>query len=64
MFSRRSDGQSIDNNPWEEPPEAVVRKGMAAVSEYFTDLFAEGTSIQRRMIKVVLVGQEGAGKTR
>lgn len=52
------------NNPWEEPPEAVVRMGVPAVSEYFTDLFAEGTSIRRRMIKLVLVGQEGAGKTR
>ncbi len=54
----------IDGNPWKEPPEAVVRKGMQAVSEYFADLFAEGVSDRRNMIKVVLVGQEGAGKTR
>lgn len=55
----------IDNNPWKEPPEAVVKKGMPAVREYFVDLFADGvTPVSRSMIKVVLVGQEGAGKTR
>ena len=54
----------IGDNPWEEPPEAVVNKGMPAVSEYFVDLFAEGATIRRSMIKVVLVGQEGSGKTR
>ena len=54
-----------NSNPWKEPPEAVVEKGMAAVSEYFVDLFKEGVApVPRRMIKVVLVGQEGAGKTR
>lgn len=53
-----------DNNSWREPPEAVVEKGMKAVNEYFVDLFAEGRSIQRTSVKVVLVGQEGAGKTR
>lgn len=70
LFSKVEQGQGyprlrIDNNPWEEPPEAVVKKGMAAVSEYFADLFQEGVApVPRRMIKVVLVGQEGAGKTR
>ena len=55
----------VYDNPWKEPPEAVVEKGMAAVSEYFVDLFKEGIApVPRRMIKVVLVGQEGAGKTR
>ena len=55
----------LDGNPWKEPPEAVVKKGMPAVSEYFADLFAEGVAhVPRSMIKVVLVGQEGAGKTR
>lgn len=55
----------ISGNPCKEPPEAVVKKGMPAVSEYFVDLFAEGVApVPRVMIKVVLVGQEGAGKTR
>lgn len=57
-------GLGLHDNPWEEPPEAVVKKGMTAVSQYFADLFAEGAMIRRNMIKVVLVGQEGAGKTR
>lgn len=57
--------REIEDNPWKEPPEAVVKKGMPAVWEYFVDLFAEGVApVPRRMIKVVLVGQEGAGKTR
>lgn len=54
----------IDGNPWQEPPEAVVQKGMSAVSRYFADLYAEGVTIRRNMIKLVLVGQESAGKTR
>eukprot|EP00752_Nemacystus_decipiens_P008335 g7449.t1 len=54
----------MGGNPWKEPPEAVVEKGMPAVWEYFADLFAEGVAhVPRTMIKVVLVGQEGAGKT-
>lgn len=64
-LEERQSGLRIDGNPWKEPPEAVVKKGMSAVSKYFADLFAEGVApVPRRMIKVVLVGQEGAGKTR
>lgn len=66
LISRLEKDQSgLAQNPWKEPPEAVVEKGMPAVSEYFSDLFAEGVDpVPRSMIKVVLVGQEGAGKTR
>lgn len=64
MLSKLGSHLKIGDNPWEEPPEAVVNKGMPAVSEYFADLFAEGATIRRSMIKVVLVGQEGSGKTR
>ncbi|CAM9344602.1 unnamed protein product, partial [Ectocarpus sp. 12 AP-2014] len=54
----------VDRNPWQEPPEAVVERGIPAVREYFTDIFAEGVApVSRNMIKVVLVGQGGAGKT-
>ncbi|CAM9861472.1 unnamed protein product [Ectocarpus sp. 4 AP-2014] len=57
-------GLHVHTNPWQEPPEAMVSKGIPAVREYFTDLFAEGIApVGRKMIKVVLVGQEGAGKT-
>lgn len=54
----------LDNNPWEEPPEAVVKHGIDDISAYFTSLFSEAVTVQQNSIKVVLVGQEGAGKTR
>lgn len=54
----------LGSNPWEEPPEAVVTQGVEAISGYFTDLFSDAITVQQRNIKVVLVGQEGAGKTR
>ena len=58
-------GALLDGNPWKEPPEAVVKEGVEAVSVYFADLFKEGVApVSRKIIKVVLVGQEGAGKTR
>lgn len=60
---QRENGLEMGDNPWEKPPEAVVEKGLLAVSEYFRDLFAEGTTI-RRNIKAVFVGHHGAGKTR
>lgn len=64
LSGKRDLDVDFDENPWKEPPEAVVRKGMQAVREYFDDLFVEGVTVHRNMIKVVLVGQEGAGKTR
>lgn len=64
VFFSRIQELKLTGNPWEEPPEAVLENGWRAVSEYFSDLFGEGTTTRRSMIKVVLVGQEGAGKTR
>lgn len=64
MLKRLGPNKRIIDNPWEEPPEAVVEEGMRAVSAYFDDLFQEGIAFRRSMIKVVLVGQGGAGKTR
>lgn len=52
------------NNPWSEPPEAIVERGVLAVKDYFMALFDEGRTVKRTSVKVVLVGQEGAGKTR
>lgn len=54
----------LDNNPWAEPPESVVDKGKEGIKGYFEDLYAEPCRIQHNSVKVVLVGQEGAGKTR
>ncbi|CAM9177444.1 unnamed protein product [Ectocarpus sp. 8 AP-2014] len=59
------DGADTDlgGNPWAEPPESIVTKGMESVRGYFEDLYAEPCRVQRSSVKVVLVGQEGAGKT-
>ena len=54
----------LGQNPWAEPPEAIVNKGWAAVTAYFEDLYSSGVKIRRNAVKIVLVGQEGAGKTR
>lgn len=65
-LSALQEGGTLDlrSNPWKEPPEAVVKKGMVGASEFFADLYAEGATIRLNMIKVVLVGQQSAGKTR
>lgn len=54
----------LDGNPWAEPPESIVAKGCKSVRSYFEDLYAEPCRIERISTKVVLVGQEGAGKSR
>ncbi|CAN0367218.1 unnamed protein product, partial [Ectocarpus fasciculatus] len=36
---------------------------MKSIRGYFEDLFAEPCRVQRSSVKIVLVGQEGAGKT-
>ncbi|CAM9180685.1 unnamed protein product, partial [Laminaria digitata] len=51
------------DNPWTEPPEAVVKAGTAAMISYFDDLYSSPCKVRRNSVKVVLVGQEGAGKT-
>lgn len=57
----------FSGNPWVEPPAAVLRKAckrrIPAIRSYFVDLYREKRVISRSL-KVVLVGREGAGKTR
>ncbi|CAM9864587.1 unnamed protein product [Ectocarpus fasciculatus] len=53
----------LDDNPWAEPPEAIVSKGPKTIRGYFEDLYAESSRVQRSSVKIILVGQEGAGKT-
>lgn len=60
----RFGGSPFVPNPFREPPEAVVERGIDAVKQYFTALFAEGFTVERRDVKVVIVGREGTGKTR
>ena len=65
VVEEKEDGVvNLNRNPWAEPPEAVVKSGMTAVLTYFDDLYSAPCSVRRNSVKVVLVGQEGAGKTR
>lgn len=54
----------LSQNPWENPPEAIVTGGMPAVRRYFETIFGGGTTVVNRPLKVVIVGKETVGKTR
>lgn len=51
-------------NPFSAPPEAIVSRGVGAVREYFEALLQEEHISERRDVKVVIIGEAGAGKTR
>lgn len=57
-------GHMLYPNPFERPPEAVVRWGIGAVKKYFSDFFRDDYIAERRDIKAVIVGEAGSGKTR
>ncbi|CAN0131978.1 unnamed protein product, partial [Ectocarpus sp. 4 AP-2014] len=59
----RCHGLHLGGNPWTEPPESIVIKGATGIRGYFEDLYAEPCRIQRNRVKIILVGQGGAGKT-
>lgn len=61
---RRNGKLDIGGNPWAEPPESIVHQAPEVIERYFEDLFADPCRVQRNSVKVILVGQEGAGKTR
>ncbi|CAM9727538.1 unnamed protein product, partial [Ectocarpus fasciculatus] len=63
VFDRSTSAFRLSDNPWAEPPESIVAKGAKGIREYFEDLYADPCRIQRNSIKIILVGQEGAGKT-
>lgn len=54
-------GILLDGNPLESPPLEIVKKGREAVLEYFKSLEAEKLPLNE--VKVLLVGDGGAGKT-
>lgn len=64
LFARSEWRPCLLPNPFREPPEVVVRDGIESVKSYFTTLFAEGCTLERRDVKAVIVGKEGSGKTR
>jgi small GTP-binding protein len=58
------DGNSgiiLANNPLESPPIEIVKKGRSAVKAYFKSLEGEKQALNE--VKVLLVGDGGAGKT-
>ncbi|CAM9890847.1 unnamed protein product [Ectocarpus fasciculatus] len=62
-------GQSLrlQDNPWIMPPEGIVNKGLPAVKKYLSDVReAEEAGAEVKtlnVLKVVLIGSSGAGKT-
>ena len=58
------DELELGQNPWENPPESIVRGDMPAVRAYFEAMYRGETSTITRPLKVVIVGRETVGKTR
>ncbi len=54
-------GIILENNPLESPPIEIVKKGREAVIDYFKSLEGEKQALNE--VKVLLVGDGGAGKT-
>jgi len=55
------EGVVLGNNPIEVPPIEILKKGREAVKTYFKSL--EGKKQSLNEVKVILVGEGGAGKT-
>ncbi|CAB1099588.1 unnamed protein product [Ectocarpus sp. CCAP 1310/34] len=53
----------LENNPWAQPPESIVDEGAEGIRRYFEDLYGDPGRVQRDSIKIIQVGQGGAGKT-
>ncbi|MCP4220971.1 MAG: hypothetical protein GY765_40455, partial [bacterium] len=53
----------LDDNPIETPPPEIVNQGPAAIRDYFKSLEAAPETVQLTEVKVLLVGDGGAGKT-
>jgi len=54
-------GIILNDNPIESPPVEIIQRGKDAVREYFASL--EGERLRLNEVKVLLVGDGGAGKT-
>eukprot|EP00903_Cladosiphon_okamuranus_P009177 g8765.t1 len=62
-FDRVGYGLGLGGNPWEHPPEAIVKGGVPAVRDYFEAIYRGGTMAVTRPLKVVILGKETVGKT-
>jgi internalin A len=56
-------GIFLEGNPLEVPPVEIVKQGTEAVAAYFGALEGEGEKRALNEVKVLLVGDGGAGKT-
>ncbi len=55
-------GLCLHNNPLESPPVEIIKQGREAVLKYFDSLEPE-EALRLKEVKVLLVGNGGAGKT-
>ncbi|MCP4220299.1 MAG: hypothetical protein GY765_37050, partial [bacterium] len=53
----------LHKNPIENPPPEIVKQGLSAIRDYFKSMEAAPESVQLNEVKVLLVGDGGAGKT-
>ena len=60
-YKYEKDGIFLASNPLESPPVEIVKQGTRAVREYFKSLEVEKRTLNE--VKVLLVGNGGAGKT-
>lgn len=54
-------GIFVDDNPWSNPPPAIIKQGNAAILNYFAE--REKQQFKNQEIKLILVGNSTAGKT-
>jgi hypothetical protein len=60
-WDRRYNAITLADNPLESPPIEIVKRGREAIIEYFKSLEGEKQALNE--VKVLLVGNGGAGKT-
>lgn len=58
----RADGINLYGNPLESPPLEIIRKGKDAIRDYYKSI-KRGKELPLNEVKVLLVGDGGAGKT-
>ncbi|MCX6583531.1 MAG: leucine-rich repeat domain-containing protein [Candidatus Aminicenantes bacterium] len=59
----RSDGLYLQGNPLEIPPVEIVKRGTAAVRNYFKETQIKEETVRLLQCKLLLVGSGGVGKT-
>lgn len=57
----KKDGIYLERNPFEKPPMEIVKRGKEVIKIYFDSLEVEDQTLKE--VKVLLVGDGGAGKT-